>query len=333
MAESTFDNAFPIEEIDDNSWMIGQVVISRHASEPDGPCWDDGKGAFFAISEAPSPKPSTRPLSDSCPIVEFSCGPVTEAFGMFAVGHAHLIIDGVVGTPQHVTLEWLAEKNLSFQIPEVYYHRVFDKSYYLVYSSLPAGRNLVYAWPEAKDDATMALWVNQIADACVELSQWSGSAMTGIDGDELFDYYLGQKTKDHDSMWHHENLRKSCEEIPLDCSEFVFALNNIHPLAFTVDEKGLVGISSWCEAGYVPKDWIGTKVSCNSFFQSSDICHKLWSEADQDNWHRHINAALRSRGFKEHWYKYYQWNHKRAEKLRETSQSAYEAMVCGKEVE
>ncbi|KAG5803454.1 hypothetical protein H9Q74_011528 [Fusarium xylarioides] len=297
------------------------------------PSWDDGKDAFFAISEAPSPKPSTRPLSDSCPIVEFSCGPITEAFGMFEVGHAHLIIDGVYGTPEHVTLEWLAEKNLSFQIPDVYYHGVHDRYYYLVYSSLPAGRNLVYAWPGAKDHATMALWANQIADACVELSQWSGGAITGIDGNELIDYYLAKKNKDYDSMYHPESLRKSCEEISLDCSEFVFALNNVHPIAFTVNEKGLVGISSWCDAGYVPKDWIGTKVSCNSIFQSADICKKLWSRANFDTWHWHINTALKNRGFKEFWYKYSLWNEERVAKLRETSESSYNAMVCGKELE
>ncbi|EXM13076.1 hypothetical protein FOTG_18458 [Fusarium oxysporum f. sp. vasinfectum 25433] len=82
-------NDFPIEEIDEDSWMIGQVVISRYASKPDGPCWDDGKGAFFTISEAPNPKPSTRPPSDSCPIIELSCGPVTASMGMFEVGHAY----------------------------------------------------------------------------------------------------------------------------------------------------------------------------------------------------------------------------------------------------
>ncbi|EXA41402.1 hypothetical protein FOVG_09892 [Fusarium oxysporum f. sp. pisi HDV247] len=84
-----YNNDFPIEETDEDSWMIGQVVISRYASKPDGPCWDDGKGAFFTISEAPNPKPSTRPPSDSCPIIELSCGPVTASMGMFEVGHAY----------------------------------------------------------------------------------------------------------------------------------------------------------------------------------------------------------------------------------------------------
>ncbi|KAF4417517.1 hypothetical protein FACUT_12181 [Fusarium acutatum] len=55
--QENVDKRFPLEEIDDNSWMTGQVIISRHASEPDRPCWGDGEGAFFTVSEAPSPKP------------------------------------------------------------------------------------------------------------------------------------------------------------------------------------------------------------------------------------------------------------------------------------
>ncbi|KAF5568658.1 kinase-like domain-containing protein [Fusarium phyllophilum] len=315
MAQRTYKNEFPVEEIDDNSWMAGQVVISRHASKPDGPCWDDGQGAFFSISEAPNPKPSTRPLSDSCPIVEISCGSATSKSGIFEVGHAYLTIHQNVGTPEHVTLEWLAGKDLSFQIPKVYYHGVHSDHYYLVYGAIPSGRNLLYAWPENKDHATMVRWTNQIADACVELSRWSGSAITGVDGGLLVDQYLYKTTTDHASVHDPENLRETCQEIPLDCSELVFALNNVHPLAFTVNEEGLVGISSWRYAGFVPKDWVGTKVYSNNFFQSIDICRESWPKADFDNWGRLIQEAFRNRGFKDVWHNYYEWSSGRVERF------------------
>ncbi|KAH7265533.1 uncharacterized protein BKA55DRAFT_535456 [Fusarium redolens] len=316
MAQENFKNSFPIEEIDNNSWMTGQVVISRHASKPDGPCWDDGKGAFFTISEAPNPKPPTRPLSDSCPIVEMSCGRVTSLMGIFEVGHAYLTIHENVGTPEHVTLEWLAEKTLSFQIPKVYYHGVHSDHYYLVYGAIPSGRNVLYAWPETKDYATMVRWTNKIADACVELSKWSGSAITGIDGGLLVDQYLFKQTTDYKSVHDPENLREAFEEIPLDCSELVFTLNNVHPLAFTVNEEGLVGISSWRHAGFVPKGWIGTKVHCNSIIHSVDICHALWTEADFNNWEYLLMEAFKNRGFKDFWYDYSKWNSKRAGEYR-----------------
>ncbi|KAI7762345.1 hypothetical protein LZL87_006740 [Fusarium oxysporum] len=240
--------------------------------------WDDGKGALFAISEAPNPKPSTRSLLDSCPIVEMPSRRVTSLMGIFEVGHAYLSIHDNVGTPEHATLEWLAGKDLSFQVPKVYYHGVHGDHYYL---------------PENKDYATMLRWTNQIAVACVELSKWSGSTITGVDGGLLVDQYLFKQTMDYTSVHDPENLRKTCGEIPLDCSELVFALNNVNPLAFMVNEEGLVGVSSWRHAGFVPKDWVGTKGYTNGFFYSVDICHELWSEADFSNWEYLIGRLSR----------------------------------------
>ncbi|KAM0197891.1 hypothetical protein ACHAPI_004623 [Fusarium lateritium] len=74
-------------EIDANSWMIGDVIISRHASEPSGPSWGDGKGAFFTVSEAPIPKPPTRAISDDCPIKDYYLWE-PQACGVWQVGLA-----------------------------------------------------------------------------------------------------------------------------------------------------------------------------------------------------------------------------------------------------
>ena len=45
----------------DDSWLIGEkLLLSRRASaspHPDQPSWSDGKGAFFVLSDAPSPLP------------------------------------------------------------------------------------------------------------------------------------------------------------------------------------------------------------------------------------------------------------------------------------
>ncbi|KAF5534690.1 kinase-like domain-containing protein [Fusarium mexicanum] len=323
MAQGNFKKSFPIEEIDDDSWMIGQVIISRHASKPDGPSWNDGKGAFFAISEVPSPKPSTRPLSGSCPIVELSCGPITTSSGMFEVGHASLTIDFNIGTPEHVTLERLAEMDLSFKVPKVHYHGVHSDRYYLVCSSFPSGRNLLYAWTETDDHDTRSLWVSQIADACVELSKFRGSAITAIDGGILNDHLLLKEVGSAgDIDYEPEKLGEDCSEIGLDCSELAFALNNIQPLAFTVNNDGLVGISSWRHAGFVPKDWIGTKVRSNDVMASADVCNKLWTEEDLAYWSYYIGVAMKENGFREFWYDFAKWNSKKAQRHLERTGAA-----------
>lgn len=318
MAEKTNKNEFPIEEIDDNSWMTGQVVISRHASKPDGPCWDDGKGAFFTISEAPNPKPSTRPLSDSCPIIELSCGPIYTLAGNFQVGHAYLTINPNIGTPEHITLEKLAEMDLSFKVPKVYYHGVHSDRYYLVCSSFPSGRELLHAWLETDDHDTRSLWVAQIADACLELSKFRGSAITAIDGGILNDHMLTQEVGAASDMdYKPEKLRENCLEIGLGCSELAFAFNNIQPLAFTVNNEGLVGIRSWSHAGFVPRDWIGTKVRTNDLMESADICNKLWTKEDKAYWSYYIGVALKENGFKEFWHEFATWNSKNVERHME----------------
>ncbi|RBQ77398.1 hypothetical protein FVER14953_01709 [Fusarium verticillioides] len=315
MAERTYKNEFPIEEIDDNSWITGQVLISRHASKPDGPCWDDGKDAFFTISEAPNPKPSTRPLSESCPIVELSCGPTTARAGIFEVGHAYLTIDLNIGTPEHVTLGKLAEMDLSFKVPKVYYHGVHCDRYYLVCSSFPSGRNLLYAWTETDDHDTRSLWVSQIADACLELSKFRGSAITAIDGGILNDHLLLKEVGSAgDIDYEPEKMRENCLEIGLDCSELTFAFNSIQPIAFTVNNDGLVGISSWRHAGFVPKDWIGTKVRSNDLLESADVCNKLWTEEDLAHWSYYIGVAMKENGFREFWYDFAKWNSNKAQR-------------------
>ncbi|KAF9777143.1 hypothetical protein IL306_004569 [Fusarium sp. DS 682] len=290
-----------LEEIDDNSWMIGHVVFSRHASKPSGPCWDDGKGAFFTVSDAPNPRPPTRPLSDTCPIVYF------ETFGQYEIGLAYLNINLDIGTPAHVTMEALADRSLSFQVPKVYYHGSHRNYYYVVYSSFPSGRNLIYAWPETKDHAIRARWAGQIADAYMELAKWSGSSITGIDGGLLGDNWLSKNPWNKEQGNSPETLRESCSEFGADCSELVFSHNNLHPLAFTVNEKGLVGISLWEDAGFVPKDWIRTKTRANCGLDSAGMMRKLWTNADKNEWDQAVESAFKDRGFKEFWHNYTIW--------------------------
>ncbi|KAF4441577.1 Protein kinase-like domain protein [Fusarium austroafricanum] len=292
-----------LEEIDDNSWIIREVIITRHASKPSGPCWDDGKGTYFSISEAPSPKPATRPRSEPCPIVGIG-------HGNYQIGHGIIKTHRNLGTPEHITLEALAKKSLSFKIPKVYHHGIHGNSYYIVHSTIPEGQNMVYAWPKASE-ATKKHWISQIADAYVELSEWTGSDITAIDGGLMREYWLCPEAFEVQKTYDPEVLRQTCETCSMDCSNIVFSHNSFEPLAFTVDEKGLVGISQWNISGFVPKDWIRTKIHCNSMSGSVPICHQLWTEGEKKDWGNMIKSALEDRGFREFWYQFALWNSKR----------------------
>ncbi|KAF4971316.1 hypothetical protein FSARC_1835 [Fusarium sarcochroum] len=306
----------PRLEIDDNSWMIGQVIISRHASKPSGPCWDDGKGAFFTISEAPNPKPPTRPISDDCPIKDWYAWEPSP-YGRWEIGNAHLAINPDKGAPEHVTLEVLSKRSLSFQIPKVYYHAVHDELYYVVHSTLP-GKTILDAWPETDDEALKLQWVDKIVDAYVELSAWRGETISGVNGHFLFEWWLGKDPFSYPDPYKPELLLQSTEEIGLDNSKLVFTHNHLSPLSFTVNEDGeLLGIYLWHDAGFLPKDWIATKARFNTFLDASPRA-QAWSRQDKNEWESCIHNALEKRGFREYFEKNGLW---RVETMREWRES------------
>ncbi|RBR25749.1 uncharacterized protein FIESC28_01431 [Fusarium coffeatum] len=295
-------------QIDDNSWLIGGVVISRHASEPSGPCWGDGKGGFFTISEAPNPRPTTRPISknDDCPIEDHLLLE-PSSYNIYQVGLAFLAIDDGKGTPEHITLEALAKIPLSFQIPKVYYHGVHDDRYYIVYSALP-GKTICEAWPETNDDALKERWLEQIVDSCVELSALSSQAMTGITGDTLAEWWLSRDFLETSVT--PESLLQTCKEIGMDCSNLVFQQNDLSPLAFTVDESGkLLGIYHWGDAGFLPKDWILTKATSNPHLKAWNR-QKAWKTSERNKWSMGIKGALQERGFRERFEANGEWREK-----------------------
>ena len=308
------EESFARRQIDDNSWLIGGVVISRHASEPSGPCWGDGKGAFFTISEAPNPRPTTRPVSknDECPIEDHLLRE-SSPYNIYQVGLAFLAIDDNKGTPEHVTLEALGSIPLSFQVPRVYYHGVHDDRYYVVYSAL-RGKTICEAWPKTNDDALKKRWLEQIVDSCIELSALSSvsQTMTGYTGDLLAEAYLSKNILETVDSYTPEALLQSCKEIGMDCSNLVFQQNNLSPLAFTVDESGkLLGIYHWGDAGFLPKDWILTKATFNPSLKAwKRQNQEPWNETKREEWRMGIKDALEKRGFREFWLKNEEWRTK-----------------------
>ncbi|KAM0228725.1 hypothetical protein ACHAP5_011863 [Fusarium lateritium] len=305
-------------EIDANSWMIGDVIISRHASEPSGPSWGDGKGAFFTVSEAPTPKPPTRAISDDCPIKDYYLWE-PEACGVWQVGLALLDISLNKGTPQHVTLEALAKRSLSFQIPKVYYHGTFGDLYYIVHSTLP-GKTICEAWPETTDDALKKRWLERIVDSCVELSAWKSESVTGITGDILHDWWL-TKHDDYPASSTPDAVLQICNEIGMDCSNLVFQHNLLTPLSYTVNEAGdLLGIYHWEDAGFLPKDWIATKPSFNSSLDAWQKQKTTWLCDDVDKYDKDLLNELKGRGFRNFFHEHGKW---RSQMLKERYPDVY----------
>ena len=141
-----------IQEINDNSWLIGdRILLSRQRSPSSEFTWSDGKDSFYVISKAPYPLPPSRPLSATTHIqVVYDVGRVSA---VWSIGDAFCkikILDPGA-TREHVTLEYLHKKlPLSFAIPDVHYHAEHDGRYYIVLSRL-TGQTLTEAWPNMNE--------------------------------------------------------------------------------------------------------------------------------------------------------------------------------------
>jgi hypothetical protein len=280
-----------IQEINDNSWVIGdRILLSRRRSPPSGSAWSDGKGSFYVISEAPYPLPPSRPLSATTHIEKvYDAGGVSA---VWSIGDAFCkvkILDPDA-TREHVTLDYLHNKRpLSFATPYVHYHAEYDGRYYLVLSGL-TGQTLAKAWPNI-DDAMKQHYVSRVTNICRELAVWQADSISGVDGQYLSDRFLTRLGLPKDCS--PQNLLNNCKVLGMDCSTFIFYHCDLGPGNIIVND-GSIGIIDWETAGFVPKEWIRTK-----FCISSGLDLPGGDQESRVDWRRRIQRQLGGEGFPE----------------------------------
>ncbi|XEV06096.1 hypothetical protein FSHL1_011383 [Fusarium sambucinum] len=294
-----------VKEVNEDAWIVNDgALITRHHSQPPKPYWEDDQGSFFTMEEAPSPRPPTQTISDNCPITD-AIRMSDKYWGILKIGQAHLKVSVDVGAQEHNTLEALAKGSFDFMVPTEYCHAVYGDYYYIVHTILP-GKSIAEIWPKTEDGEIQRKWTRQIAEAYEQLSNWKEydyGRVCGVDGGNLT-HHLSVKGNWHDkSIFTPEVVQKNYEGMGLDCSKLVFAHNHAMPIAFMIDEtKGLLGISSWDSAGFVPRDWVRTAVRINDIDQSVVICHdNNWHPRDFIQWSFKMELALAEKGFLEFW--------------------------------
>ncbi|KAG8669696.1 hypothetical protein FPOAC2_09039 [Fusarium poae] len=296
-----------VKEVSKDAWIINDgALITRHHSQPPQPYWEGDQGSFFTMAEAPSPRPPTQRISDDCPITD-AVKMSNKYWGLFKIGQAHLKVSRDVGAQEHNTLEALAKASFDFIVPTEYCHAVYGNYYYIVHTILP-GKSIAEVWPKTDDGELQMKWMRQIAEAYDQLSKWHNDRVCGVDGGNLVHHLSIRGDWNDRNSFTPEVIQKNYEDIGLDCSEFVFAHNHAMPLAFTVDEtKGLLGISAWGSAGFVPRDWVRTTTRTNDMNQSVVICKDSWTPRDFNLWHNKMEIALAEKGFREFWQAHGDW--------------------------
>jgi hypothetical protein len=280
-----------IQEIDDNSWVIGdKILLSRQRSPPSGSAWSGGKGSFYVISEALYPLPQSRPLSATTHIKKvYDAGGVSAVWSIGDAFFKVKILDPDA-TREHVMLDYLHKKRpLSFATPSVHYHAEYDGRYYIVLSGL-TGQTIEEAWPNI-DEAVKQHYVSRVANICKELALWQADSISGVDGQHLSDLYLTQLGLPKDCS--PRNLLNNCKVLGMDCSAFIFYHCDLGPSNIIVNQ-GSVGIIDWETAGFVPKEWVRTKcrISSGMDLPGSD-------QESRGDWRKRVQKRLKKEGFQE----------------------------------
>ncbi|AEO64257.1 uncharacterized protein THITE_2110209 [Thermothielavioides terrestris NRRL 8126] len=287
-----------LQQVDESSWLFGdRILLTRQATPAAGcPSWGDGNGLYYVVSEPPSPLPPSRPLPAESPIQKlYDAGGVSAVWRVGdAICKARKYPDPDM-TWEHVTLDYLHNKcplgQLSFALPRVIHHVQSKDRYFIIQSRIP-GKTLAEAWP-FMDESTKEHYVTRIADICAELAAWTGDGVHGVDGRNLSDLYLTPLRGVEDMS--PGNLLKNCVEIGMDCSTFVFYHCDLGPgnIIVNLKERSL-GVVDWEMVGFVPREWIRTKVRVSSGLDLPGDDDEVRQE-----WRRRLQRRLAQNGFPE----------------------------------
>ncbi|KAH8729115.1 hypothetical protein GQ44DRAFT_747421 [Phaeosphaeriaceae sp. PMI808] len=214
-----------LKQIDQQTWLIGNLILQRIPdSSTKFAIWEDEDGSSFLLSAARKPLPPASIEIDSLYITlihEAGDASAVWAIRNNAICKARYTHPGI--TSESATLQ--------FRVP---------------------GTALFKLWPIMGD-----IWrqkcVDEIVRVIQEMEQWRG-ALGGVDGQGLLEnWLLVPKTK---RDYTPENLRASCEDLGMDCSDCVFYHADLAPTNILIEDEPQIGRISRIDfemAGFFPK--------------------------------------------------------------------------------
>lgn len=292
-----------LRQLDSDTLLWGNSTLISRQKSPSLHSWSDGNGSYFVLSKSPWPVPfeQTKPVSPAAGVQLVY--DVANKSAVWKVGEAFLkahLMDFQTTTREHVTLEFVHSKNpTTFRAPDVIYHDEHEGAYYIILSALN-GDTIEKAWPSMKEDQKERA-VTQLVTACLQMAEWEGDQVAGVDGSCLEDEYLSQDQSLDDLG--PQGLLKHCQELGMDCSSFQFFHCDMGPGNIIINRDGSLGIIDWGSAGYVPKEWIRTKfrVSSGLDLQSED------EGSDPHDWRRRVQIKLGEHGMPDVVGKWTEW--------------------------
>lgn len=230
---------------------------------------------------------------------------------VWKLGEAYIKVmvpDGSAITREHTTLQALKNLRRSFGIPEVLFHGEWNGRYVLITRKV-RGQTISQAWPTLGEDVK-TLCVARMACICKEISTvfGPGHAIVGIDGGQLSERYFGSQSG---RTWDFNVslMQQNCAKAGLDTSELMFYHCDLTPgnVLIDFDSKGRleIGIIDWECAGFVPANWVRTKVIVGPAFDfefSGDS-----TEQERRDWRERLQSGLKDEGFRDVSEKFWRW--------------------------
>lgn len=204
-------------------------------------------------------------------------------------------------TTYPVTIDWVATKNPTFQIPKVIYYTQRYGWTCEVTSQLSgtSGNNSFVSrlWNiigtdnkgylrELLPNTAPAIEVKrictslaiQVADAIVEMSTWEKplrvTGVSGVDGGMVPDPNLWEN---HIPLTQ-EELNQNLDYAQLDRVRTIFGPNDISPYNIIIDQdNNFVGFDSLRNAGFVPQNWISITMLDPEVVKAADL--QIWNKA------------------------------------------------------
>lgn len=270
---------FPIkvkEVLTRKVWQFGNDLFLTRSNSPENSMvsgcgvWPDGKGRYFLLTTQPTSfLLEAVPPSDEPDVVEVCNDEVQGA--LWKIGPAFLSArrHQPGAAYEHITLDTLANINtLSFTTPTHLYSHIGDNNlYFLAQSDLPGvslGRTFGGMSQIHKDKI-----IGQVANAHCELAEFRWHNVCGIGEERILEPDMMKELFDRHPGPVPDRLEHGLNAIGLDVTDIVFAHNYMCPACITVDPAtgDLLGIGSWSYCGFVPKEWVRSKLRTNKGVQ------------------------------------------------------------------
>lgn len=242
-----------VKQIDTTAWLIGSKYVLRHVQEPckNTYLWNNSSdGSCYTLSAAPIPLPDAGPPPlDSHVRQVHDAGDASAVFrfGDALILKVRLADDGT--RREHKILGFLAEKQLSFDVPRVIFHAEEAGKTYLFEPYIPGNRLNEVWWDMTKEEKEHV--AIRISEICSELKAFRSDVLTGVDHNWLDPL---QELRDYGV----QALQKHCEELGMDCSTFVLSHNDLGPTNIIINGDR-IAVLDWELAGYSPLAWVRTK--------------------------------------------------------------------------